>query len=93
MIGLFGDLVVLKLPDICLTGKEKPRKKKHTQKTCPDRGSNPGPLHDRSGCYSLLHSSERNFYINCQSLMILILYILPVDSKQGAYKISIQLFY
>ena len=27
-----------------------------TQKTCPDRGSNPGPLRDKSACYHLLHS-------------------------------------
>ena len=43
---IFGDLVGLKLPDIHLTGKEKPRKNL-TQETCPDRGSNPGPLRDK----------------------------------------------
>ena len=32
----FGDLGGLKLPDICLIGKEKPRKNL-TQETCPDR--------------------------------------------------------
>ena len=32
---IFGDLVGLKLPDIRLTGEEKP--KKLTQETCPDR--------------------------------------------------------
>ena len=37
---IFGDLVGLKLADICLTGEEKPRKNL-TQETCPDRGSNP----------------------------------------------------
>ena len=52
---IFGDLWGLKLPDICLTGKEKPRKN-HTQETCPDRESNPGPLCDRRACYHLLHS-------------------------------------
>ena len=40
---IFGDHGGLKLPDICLTGEEKPRKNL-TQETCPDRGSNPGPL-------------------------------------------------
>ena len=25
-----------------------------TQETCPDRGSNPGPLHDKRACYHLL---------------------------------------
>ena len=41
---IFGDLGGLKLPDICLTGEEKPRKNL-TQETCPDRGLNLGPLH------------------------------------------------
>ena len=35
---IFGDLGGLKLPDIRLTGEEKPRKKL-TQETRPDRGS------------------------------------------------------
>ena len=30
-----------------------------TQGTCPDRRSNPGPLHDRRACYRLLHSGEQ----------------------------------
>ena len=42
---IVGDLGGLKLPDICFTGEEKPRKNL-TQKTCPDRGSNLGPLSD-----------------------------------------------
>ena len=42
---IFGDLVGLKLPDICLTGEENPRKNL-THETCTDRGSNPGPLRD-----------------------------------------------
>ena len=50
---IFGDL---KVPDICLTGEEKPRKKILTKETCPDRGSNPGPLRDKRACYHLLHS-------------------------------------
>ena len=52
---IFGDLVGLKFPDICLTGEEKPRKNL-TQETCPDRGSNPGPLRDKRACYHLFHS-------------------------------------
>ena len=36
----------LKLPDICLKGEEKHRKNL-TQETCPDRRSNPSPLHER----------------------------------------------
>ena len=53
---IFGDLGGLKLPDICLTGEEKPRKNL-TQETCPDWGSNSGPLRDRRACYHLAHSS------------------------------------
>ena len=52
---IFGDLVGLKFPDICLKGEGKPRKNL-TQETCPDRGSNPVPLHDKRACYHLLHS-------------------------------------
>ena len=54
---IFGDLEGLKLPDICLTGEEKPQKNL-TQETCLDRGSNPGPLHDRHTCYHLSHRGE-----------------------------------
>ena len=46
---IFGDLVGLKLPEIRLTGEEKPRTNL-TQETCPDRGSNPGPLRP---CFTL----------------------------------------
>ena len=52
---IFGVLVGLKLPDIRLTGEEKPRKNL-TRETCPYRGSNPGPLHDERACYHLFHS-------------------------------------
>ena len=52
---VFGDLGGLKLPDIHLTGEEKPRKNL-TQESCHDRGSNPGPLRDKRACYRLLHS-------------------------------------
>ena len=52
---IFGDLGGLKLPDICLTGKEKSRKNL-AQETCPDRGSNPVPLRDRRACCRLAHS-------------------------------------
>ena len=53
---IFGDLVGLKLPDISLTGEEKPQKNL-TQETCPDQGSNLGPLRDKHACYHLFHSS------------------------------------
>ena len=52
---IFEDLGGLKLLDISLTGEEKPPKNL-TQETCPDRGSNPGLLHDRRACYCLAHS-------------------------------------
>ena len=55
---IFGDLGGLKFPDICLTGEEQPRKNL-TQETCPDRGSNPGPLRYKRTCYHLLHSGGR----------------------------------
>ena len=45
---IFGDLGGLKLPDNCL-------RKNLTQETCPDRGPNLGPLHDRHVCYHLAH--------------------------------------
>ena len=50
---ILGDLGGdLKFTDICLTGEEKPRKNL-TQETCPDRGSNPGPLRDKRAGYHL----------------------------------------
>ena len=54
---MFGDPGGLKLSDICLTGEEKPRETL-TQETCPDRGSNPGPLRDRRAWYRLAHSGR-----------------------------------
>ena len=65
---IFGDLVGLKLPDIHLTGEEKPRKNL-TQETCPNQGSNPGPLHDKRTCYHLLHTVGRNpKHVKCSGL-------------------------
>ena len=58
---IFGDLGGLTFPDICLTGEEKPRKNL-TQETCPDRGSNPGPLRDKRACCHLLHSGGHSYY-------------------------------
>ena len=59
---IFEDLGGLKLPDICVTGEEKPRKNL-TQETCPDQGLNPGPLCDRRTCYRLAHSGGNQFAI------------------------------
>ena len=58
---IFGDLEGLKLSDIYLTGEVKARKNL-TQETCPDWGSNPGPLRDRRACYHLLHSGGLYFF-------------------------------
>ena len=52
---IFGGLGGLKLPDISLKDEEKPRRNL-TQETCPDRGSNLNPLHDKRACYHLLYS-------------------------------------
>ena len=60
---IFGDLGGLKLPDICLTGEEKPRKNL-AQETFPDRGSNPCPLRDKRAFYHLLHSGVQSLMIN-----------------------------
>ena len=58
---IFGDLGGLKLPNVCLTGEENPRRNL-TQETCPDRGSNPGPLRDRRACYRLSHRGGQSVY-------------------------------
>ena len=65
---IFGALVGLKLPDIRLIGEEKPQKNL-TQETCPDRGSNPGPLCDKRVCYHLLHSGGLNI-VNINNYLI-----------------------
>ena len=62
---IFRELVGLKLPDIRLTGEEKPRKNL-TQETCPERGSNPGPLRDKRACYHLFHSGGPHFSLWCK---------------------------
>ena len=59
---IFVDLGGLKFPDIVLQVRKKPEKNL-TQETCPDRGSNPGPLRDKRACYHLLHSAGLYIYI------------------------------
>ena len=68
---IFGDLVGLKFPDICLTGEENPEKNL-SQETCPDRGSNPRPMRDKRACYHLLHSGGLYIYIYITYLCIYI---------------------
>ena len=78
---IFGDLGGLKFPDICLTGEEKPRKNL-TQETCPNRGSNLGPLRDKHTCYHFLHSggpNELTWCINADWLLT----SLP-EAKKGS---------
>ena len=60
----------------------KPRKNL-TPETCPDRGSNPGPLRDRRAYYHLLHSGLRNFHINWHNVMIFLMCVLEnIESLQ-----------
>ena len=74
---IFGDLGGLKFPDICLTGEEKPRKNL-SQETCPDWGSNPGPLRDKRACYHLLHNGEHKYDKYGESIIINVSYfVLP----------------
>ena len=75
---IFGDLGGLNLPDICLTGEEKPRKNL-AQETCPDRGSNPGPLRDKRACRHLLHSGGR------KCCVIIFCYMQIYDKKSTGY--------
>ena len=63
---IFGDLVGLKLSDICLTCEENPRKDL-TQVTCPGRGSNPSPLLDRRACHRLSQSDGPYFRVHSGS--------------------------
>ena len=75
---IFGDIGGLKLPDICLTGEEKPRKNL-TQETCPDRGSNPGPLRD---LWSIHHNVViLVFYREGELNVSLLIYVRRVSKK------------
>ena len=76
---IFGDLMGLKFPGICLTGEEKPRKNL-TQETCPDRGSNPGSLRDKLACYHLLHSSGLTW--------LLLIEIFIIYTLRGIFTLS-----
>ena len=71
---IFGDLVGLKLADIRLTGEEKPRKNL-PQETCPDRGSNPGPLRDKRACYHLFHSGGRVCFCVCSRVFLCVCFV------------------
>ena len=55
---IFGDLGAYRFLTPVLQVRKNPEKNL-TQGTCPDRGSNPGPLRDKRACYHLLHSGGR----------------------------------
>ena len=54
---IFGDLVGLNFLTFVLQVRKNPEKN-FTQETCPNRGSNPGPLRDKRACYHLFHSGR-----------------------------------
>ena len=60
---IFGDLVVLKLLDICLAGEEEPRKKPHPGNLSRP-GIEPGPA--ATACST---AGGLNFLINCQNVI------------------------
>ena len=56
---VFGDLEGLKLPNICLTGEENPRKNLN-QETYPERGCNP------ANCVTGVHATACPTAVNQQ---------------------------
>ena len=65
---IFGDLVGLKRPDICLTGEEKPRKKTSLRKPVATGDRTRAPAW-QGACYRLFHSG-RNLSINTMELLL-----------------------
>ena len=61
---IFGDLVCLKFPDICLTGEEKPRKNL-TQETCPDRDRT------RARCVTSAHATTCSTAVDTFVILVL----------------------
>ena len=58
-----------------------------TQETCPDRGSNPGPLRDKHACYHFLHSGGPVPGKKCN-------YISPFfNAEIGAFLIVVKFIY
>ena len=47
-------------------------RKNLTQETCPDRGSNPGPLRDKRACYHMLHSGGHLYIISTLNVSVYI---------------------
>ena len=90
---IFGYLGDLKLPDICLTGEQKPRKNL-TQETCPDLGSNPYSLRDRRARYLLAGSGGRIIVkelasilnISVGSVETIVKYIFSIGKRIPSFK-------
>ena len=74
---IFGDRRDLKLPDICLTDEEKPRKNL-TQEAYPDWGLNMDPLCDRHACHHLAHSGGLQVPVQ-DRIFLFQFYIWPTD--------------
>ena len=75
---IFGDLVGLKLPEICLIVRKNP-KKTHPGILSP--GSNPGPLCDRRECYRLLQNGGQ-----CYIIIIIIIIIITIYNNNNKIK-------
>ena len=75
---VFGDLVGLKFPDICLTGEEKPRKKLHPGNLSRP-GIEPGPAAGQARM--LPHVPQRWTYINLTFINNIFIYNLRLFSK------------
>ena len=72
-----GTLWAKSFPRFVLQVRKNPEKNL-TQETCPDRGSNPGPLRDKRACYHLLHSGGQSLIFPGSILSpILIILFLP----------------
>ena len=75
---IFGTLWALTFLTIALQVRKNPGKNL-TQETCPDRGSNPGPLQDKCACYHSLHSGGQRpvwFGRNINFRFVLSVYVL-----------------
>ena len=86
-LGNYGSL---NLPDIFLQVRKNPGRNL-TQETCPDRGSNPGPLRDRRAYCSLLHSGgPPNIITNLKSKRLRWAgYVARMEESRNIYKVLV----
>ena len=56
---IFGELGAESFLTFVLEARKTPGKNP-TQETCPNQGSNPGPLRDRRACYRLVDCRNKN---------------------------------